>query len=118
MPVVEEKVFENHPIGLFDAIIGLIEEGEVLEHGPTYRVPFTTPEGEITGLTSQTYSEKSKLGKLTMAALQKPWDCCPKPLDTDCLKGLPIRIWVKMNEKGYSQVDDFSPSGNDPFVDQ
>lgn len=88
-----KKTYETHPAGTFVAAIAGIYEDDS-QYGPIFKVRFQTEEGEVTGRTSQTLSDKSKFGKIVCAVL----GAIPDDLDTDELIGESLIITVEHKE--------------------
>lgn len=118
------RTYEPHPAGTFDGVITRIVEDSHETYGPQIKVGVETSEQELCVICSQSYSSRSKLGKLTQAALGS----LPETLDPEALVGAKLRVLVAHEVKDdgnvYDRVTGFLPatapgrkvSKSDPFA--
>jgi len=125
MAIATKKVYVNHPEGIYEATIGRIAE-DTVDYGkgkgpePVWKIPFETEEGEVWQQWSQTYSKKSKFGKLVSAALNRPFEQCPEEINTDRLQGCKVKIHVQWKETNTGTFEDVTKVAafGDPFADE
>jgi hypothetical protein len=96
-----------HPVGMHKATVTSIVE-EQTQFGGAIKFGLVTDDGVLSVLCSQTYSAKSKLGRITDAILGS----MPEKLETDDLKGRHFMVCVEHEEtpKGtWEKVTAFAP---------
>lgn len=114
MAVLTKRTYVAHPEGMFAATIATIEAKTIETKDGTrsgFNICFRTDEGEITPWVSDTYSEKSNLGRVVKSCLGS----MPDTLNTDSLLGRSCRLVIAHEQKGELTVDKvlqyLSPAG-------